>query len=79
MPWDKVHKYGVVEMDGDNITSLVEKPERDEAPSNLMLNGVYIFSKSIFDYIEQIEVNEKFGELFITDALVKLIENEGLL
>ena len=79
VPWDKVHKYGIVEMEWDKIINLIEKPKQEEAPSNLMLNGVYIFPKTIFDYIQQIEVDERLWEHLLTDAVLQLIENEWLL
>ena len=41
--------FGVVELDGDNIINIVEKPKKGEAPSNLINTGIYIFNKDIFD------------------------------
>ena len=39
----EVHNYGIVGMDGNRITSMVEKPTADQAPSRLALCGRYVF------------------------------------
>ena len=41
-PEDVVH-YGIVDLDGTRISSIVEKPTRSEAPSRLALCGRYVF------------------------------------
>ena len=41
-PEDVVH-YGIVDLDGDRISSIVEKPTRPEAPSRFALCGRYVF------------------------------------
>ena len=46
--------FGVVELDGDNIINIVEKPKKEEAPSNLINTGIYIFNKDIFDKIDHV-------------------------
>lgn len=76
---NEVNKYGVVTMEGDKIVDLVEKPSVDEAPSNFILNWIYIFPRSIFHYIREIEENAIHHELLLTDAVLKLIKHECLL
>jgi len=40
--------YGIVDIDGTwRVTGFVEKPTRDEAPSNLASTGIYIFSEKV--------------------------------
>lgn len=43
--------FGVVALDGDRIERFVEKPPRDEAPSNLINAGTYCFDHAILDHI----------------------------
>ena len=75
VPHDEVHKYGVIageEMkDGlYRVTDMVEKPAKEDAPSNLAIIGRYILTPDIFDKIEQTPPG-KNGEVQITDALLK--------
>lgn len=70
---DHIHQYGVVagESIKDNVyrvTDMVEKPTRDEAPSNLGIIGRYILTPDIFDVLRDTPPG-KNGELQITDAL----------
>lgn len=75
VPEDEVHKYGVIAgepmKDGlYRVTDMVEKPAKENAPSNLAIIGRYILTPDIFDKIEQTEPG-KNGEVQITDALLK--------
>lgn len=70
---DEVHKYGVIEGskldDGIYMVSnMVEKPDPEEAPSNLAIIGRYVLTPDIFDILRQTKPG-KNGELQITDAL----------
>lgn len=60
--------FGVVEIENGNIKSIVEKPKREDAPSNLVNAGIYIFNKDIFDKIRKTEISER-GEYEITDSV----------
>lgn len=73
----EVDKYGIAaveETDKDGvfrITSLVEKPPLDEAPSNLAIIGRYVLPASIFDVLEN-QTPGAGGEIQLTDALQTL-------
>lgn len=77
-PWEQVSRYGVVgvgEEDdaGFRITSMVEKPKRDDAPSNLYISGRYILQPEIFDLLDDQEPGAG-GEIQVTDAMKRLAE-----
>ncbi|MEO7555441.1 MAG: UTP--glucose-1-phosphate uridylyltransferase GalU [Acidimicrobiales bacterium] len=59
------------------IAAIVEKPRREDAPSNLAVMGRYVLTPSIFDAIDRVKPG-KGGEIQITDALALLVEEEGV-
>jgi UTP--glucose-1-phosphate uridylyltransferase len=80
---EEVSLYGCAEADahgeaGGNrvmrVTSIVEKPPADEAPSNLAVIGRYVFENDIFGAIARIEPGVG-GELQLTDAIGLLLED----
>lgn len=77
VPLEKSNQYGIVtgdQIDGSDkiyrITDLVEKPDSNDAPSNLGVIGRYILTPDIFDILKEIQPDKK-GEIQITDALKK--------
>ena len=66
--------FGVVEIDGDKIINIIEKPAPGEAPSNLINAGIYLFDDQIFKAIE-ITGKSQRGEYEITDSLQIQMEN----
>ena len=74
VPEDEVHKYGVISgqyisEDLIRVESMVEKPAKEDAPSNLAIIGRYILTPDIFDLIHDTQPG-KGGEIQITDALM---------
>lgn len=67
--------FGVVEIENNLVKNIIEKPKLEEAPSNLVNTGVYIFNKDIFDKIAKTNKSQR-GEYEITDSLSMQI-NEG--
>ena len=77
VPMNETNKYGVIAgnlIDGtDNIyrvTDMIEKPNPEDAPSNMAIIGRYILTPDIFDIIRKTTPG-KGGEIQITDALLK--------
>jgi len=48
VPREEVYKYGIVKLEGDRVVQFVEKPTVEDAPSNLISNGVMILPKEVF-------------------------------
>ena len=59
------------------IRGLVEKPPREEAPSNLSIVGRYILPPEIFDCLERTTPGAK-GEIQLTDGMLLLLESADL-
>ncbi len=81
VPREETSKYGVIagrEIDEGiyMVDEMVEKPDPEEAPSNLAIIGRYILTPDIFDKIRDTEPG-KGGEIQITDAL-KAQASEGM-
>jgi len=76
------NKYGMVrgheEAPGRyRLDHMVEKPPVGQAPSNLGICGRYVLPGNVFEYIRQTTAGVG-GEIQLTDALVRLIEDDGL-
>ncbi len=73
VPSDQVHRYGIVSgeamRDGlYRVDKMVEKPDPEEAPSNLAVIGRYILTPDIFEIIRNTAPGRN-NEVQITDAL----------
>jgi UTP--glucose-1-phosphate uridylyltransferase len=76
-------KYGIV--GGDvldsrtlTVTSMIEKPKPEDAPSRLAIPGRYVVDSAIFECIARTKPG-KGGEIQFTDALLELAKTNGLL
>ncbi len=78
---DRVSSYGIV--DGIEVSSskllkvnsMIEKPKREEAPSNMAVLGRYVISPAIFEILEKTPAG-RGGEIQLTDALCTLASIE---
>ncbi|MGB9714711.1 MAG: sugar phosphate nucleotidyltransferase [Candidatus Bathyarchaeales archaeon] len=58
-------RYGVAELADDNrIIRFIEKPPREEAPTNLINAGVYVFNTEIFNYVPEGKAVSMEREIF---------------
>lgn len=82
---DQVSSYGIVDIDpaadlGKGIhlvRDLVEKPAREEAPSNLAIIGRYILTPDIFPVL-QATASDRTGEIQLTNGLKELLQQRKI-
>ena len=81
VPEDEVSSYGVIAPGArgkgasgalTEVTGLVEKPRREEAPSNLIISGRYILQPEVMRVLEGQEKGAG-GEIQLTDAMAQMI------
>lgn len=77
---EHVNRYGVVDAPAfegrsGRVVGIVEKPEPEDAPSNLAVVGRYILSSEIFEILERTPPDHR-GEIQITDAIATLLKDK---
>jgi UTP--glucose-1-phosphate uridylyltransferase len=80
-PCEDPSGYGVIDpesRDGPLIKmkGMVEKPKREDAPSNLFISGRYILQPEIFDLLASQGAGAG-GEIQLTDAMARLMETQS--
>jgi len=82
VPRQDVSAYGII--DGEEIRpgvyrirDLVEKPPREEAPSDLAIIGRYILTPDIFPALEA-TVSDRTGEIQLTNGLRRLLKDRPI-
>lgn len=80
VPMERISSYGVVGVGKSKgntfgITQMVEKPKREEAPSNLIITGRYILQPEIFDILAT-QTGGAGGEIQLTDAMITLAKKQ---
>lgn len=82
VPMDNVHRYGVIQ--GKKLEKhvliaedFIEKPSKEEAPSNLAIASRYIFTPEIFDYLEKTQPG-KNNEIQLTDAMREMVKKYAM-
>lgn len=83
---DMISSYGVIDakpVPGKwngrlfEIKGMVEKPKKEDAPSNLAIIGRYILTPRIFECLERTPLG-KGGELQLTDGMRELLKHEKI-
>ena len=64
--------YGALNLQGDKVLGIVEKPAPGTAPSNVTNAGIYVFPPGIFDAIKATKLSPR-GEYEVTDSVNNLI------
>ncbi len=82
VPEEEVSSYGVIAPGArksdtlTEVTGLVEKPKREEAPSNLIISGRYILQPEVMRTLENQEKGAG-GEIQLTDAMARMIGTQA--
>ena len=79
-PTDKPEQYGIIDPESRDgrllkMKGMVEKPKREEAPSNLFISGRYILQPEIFDLLASQQAGAG-GEIQLTDAMARLMQTQ---
>lgn len=74
-------RYGIAELEHvegnvHKIKRIIEKPDPDEAPSNIATHGGYILPPEIFGALKRVEPG-KGGEIWLVDA-INLLQRDGM-
>lgn len=78
---EDVSKYGICEpkqsSDGKllELKSVVEKPSKEEAPSNLAIGGRYVLTPTIFEFLKN-QTRGAGGEIQLTDSILRMMSKE---
>lgn len=72
VPHEEVKKYGIISMEGEKLTGLIEKPAPEDAPSDLASYGRYLLTPEIFGHLDPRNTGLD-GELWTADAIARLI------
>lgn len=84
-PCEDPSGYGVIDPEGRHegfdgrlikMKGMVEKPKREEAPSNLFISGRYILQPEIFKLLATQQVGAG-GEIQLTDAMARLMSTQS--
>lgn len=83
VPKADTRRYGIVAVDAagesdkfSQVRAMVEKPEPDQAPSNLAVVGRYLLDARIFHWLEQVKPGSG-GEIQLTDAIAALLGEQA--
>jgi UTP--glucose-1-phosphate uridylyltransferase len=85
VPRDQISNYGVIAIDpgerlGDGVyrvRDLVEKPPREEAPSDLAIIGRYVLTPDIFPALAATQ-SDRTGEIQLTNGLRELLKTRPI-
>jgi len=78
VPHENTSSYGIVAVEesdnGQRVTRIVEKPDPEDAPSNLAVVGRYLLAPEIFDKLVNTGRGAG-GEIQLTDAIADLLDD----
>jgi NDP-sugar pyrophosphorylase family protein len=74
IPIERSVSTGMVALDGDRITRIVEKPQPHESPSDISSLPLYVFAARLLDYLPHVQPSAR-GEYELQDAIQMLIDD----
>jgi len=79
LPQEKLSSYGIVSVEkiANNlfkIKKIIEKPNIQDAPSNLAIVGKYILTPEVFDYLKKAVPSQK-GEIILAEVFDKMLSD----
>lgn len=85
VPRDLVSSYGIVDLAGQpieaghsvSLKAMVEKPDADDAPSNMAITGRYVLSPTVMEILSFTQPGAG-DEIQLTDALAQLLTEEAM-
>jgi UTP--glucose-1-phosphate uridylyltransferase len=87
VPQEDISNYGVIAVDEDasaglgpgvfKVRDLVEKPRREDAPSNLAIIGRYVLTPDIFPALAATK-SDRTGEIQLTNGLRELLKKRPI-
>jgi UTP--glucose-1-phosphate uridylyltransferase len=85
VPRDEISSYGVIAIEDDaslpagvyKVKDLVEKPAKEDAPSDLAIIGRYILTPDIFDSLAE-TAKDRTGEIQLTNGLRHLLKSRPI-
>ena len=82
VPMENISAYGCVKANRITdqtfeVVDMVEKPKREDAPSDLAIIGRYVLTPNIFPILEKQERGNG-GEIQLTDAILRLLSEEAV-
>lgn len=83
IPKEKVKKYGVLSEKDGKLVGVVEKPEPEDAPSNLINVSKYIMTPELLNrivkYVDEHDFGPKDQEYMVTDPIDDFIKDGGVM
>lgn len=83
VPKQDIPKFGVIDIKNDKMTGIVEKPEIEDAPSDIISLGRYVLSpkltQEIVKYVHENNFGVKDQEFMITDPIDTYIKHGGVM
>ena len=73
---EEVSRRGIVVIEGDDVTDLLEKPQAHEVVSRTAMVGRYVLGPSVFDALRSLGPDAS-GEVQLTDALSSVLAAGG--